>query len=132
MLQCTRVSTLPVGELAAELLAAGHQPVEQFRTYTGACLYVWCELGEHSDGKHADLISEEDVNGEYLWFLWDDNGGHRFEYLPACVADAPDGDDVCHFFRQHPGDHSWKVTDPVMDAMRSEVKRQMRGWQSDG
>ncbi|MFF2325813.1 MULTISPECIES: hypothetical protein [unclassified Streptomyces] len=98
--------------------------------------FVLCELGEHDDGtEHAgQLWSAEAPAEQDLWLFWTDAGtenrAYRFAELSACPAvinnrsvhDAH----ACMLFVQHPGAHSWEVTDPLGDLLNAQVRDDVR------
>ncbi|MEU0843727.1 hypothetical protein ABZ370_30205 [Streptomyces sp. NPDC005962] len=104
-----------------ELLTSSCPPKELTCTLLADGPYALCELGEHSDTLHAHHIWDDDTA---IWLMWD-SGEHNFVRMPSCEVLSPDDDEcVCYFHQNHPGSHSWALTDPVRDALRTEVERE--------
>ncbi|MFF8554071.1 hypothetical protein ACF058_14670 [Streptomyces sp. NPDC015501] len=132
MLQCTAVTTLPPGEALAVLLSMDDGP-DDAGELLGGKPYVLCELGEHGElGEHAArLWTAETEPPVSLWFLWTDSTGghrvhHRFTALPLCPVRIHHVKENyrqwCGLYDDHPGNHSFHVTDPLRDAHHAQIR----------
>lgn len=91
-----------------------------------------CVLETHA-GPHADLLLDVRTDAA-LWACWPQDGfPDRVQWLPDCPSadqrPGGTGDGCCHFL-DHPGGHSWEITDPdlmLFDAIAPELHRQHTG-----
>lgn len=91
-----------------------------------------CTLETH-EGPHAEMVREGSA-GEALWVRWEDGSRpHEVRWLPDCpkTGVAADGvDDGCCHYLNHPGGHTWEVTDPEFEMVKAIVPavRDLRDW----
>lgn len=107
MNQCTGVLLLPPPDHVVALSVPGHRPEAG---------HVLCELGEDHDDDHAALLWDEGGRpGSAIWVRWSAERTH-VDSLPWCPArDARK--EACELFAGHRSEHSWRVTDPIDEAI---------------
>lgn len=116
MLQCTSVTELPLMDAIAQLVVRDGDPL-------WADEMIPCELGALPDHEHAGLVGDCDSDQTVaLWLTWTEDG-HQVVWLPWCQEDQPSTDDACGLFHSHPSGHSWQVTDPTRDALRTWLQQ---------
>ncbi|WP_306340388.1 hypothetical protein [Streptomyces sp. AS13] len=136
VLQCTTVTPLPTGEALAALLAMPGGP-DDAADHLADMAFVLCELGEHTDETEhaAHLWTAEAQPPPGLWFLWTGNDGglrvhHRFATLTMCPARLhdlrEDSRRWCGLFEDHPGRHSFDVSDPLRELLHERIRREAR------
>ncbi|WP_050491177.1 hypothetical protein [Streptomyces sp. NRRL WC-3540] len=98
MLQCTAITNLPPDEALPALLAMDDGP-DDAEDLLEDKPYVLCELGEHDEtAEHASrLWTAETEPPASLWFL-------------------------CGLYEDHPGNHSFHITDPLRDAHHAHIR----------
>lgn len=83
-----------------------------------------CALEVHAADPHYGIARSlpMDCPGE-VWACWSD--GHQpsgLLTLSDCTTRNPvDADEACLLFNQHPGGHSWALSDPDEDALRARL-----------
>ncbi|WP_330174516.1 hypothetical protein OG875_13780 [Streptomyces sp. NBC_01498] len=100
MLKCTAVKQLPPIPNAAK------EPP-----------HVICELGEHGDTEHAQMLWDEDERDGAVWARWDGARGGGVEFMVWCGFYHKGRDEACGLFKGHPAGHSWDVVDPTLKAL---------------
>ncbi|MDJ1644509.1 hypothetical protein [Streptomyces pakalii] len=132
VLQCTAVTDTPITHALVALVEMPGGPDDP-DDHLADRPYVLCELGEHDeDTEHAaHLWTAETEPPQHLWFRWTESGSglrvhHRFVILPGCPARFINIDEGyrqwCGFPDEHPGDHSFRITDPLRDALAERAR----------
>ncbi|MGW8374246.1 hypothetical protein [Streptomyces sp. ODS28] len=83
-----------------------------------------CTLEAHAQGEHYSLArSLPTSHPAEVWACWaDGQQPSGVITLPDCPAINPaHGDEACLLFNEHPGAHSWALTDPEDDALRAHL-----------
>ncbi|MFF2328218.1 MULTISPECIES: hypothetical protein [unclassified Streptomyces] len=130
LLQCTAYTGVPEAEALVALATMPGGPDDPPEALDRDD-FVLCELGEHDDGTEhaAQLWSAETPAERDLWLFWTDAGAqectYRFAELSACPAvinsQSVHDAHACMLFVQHPGAHSWEVTDPLGDLLNEQA-----------
>lgn len=124
MRQCVAVRSLPLGVLAVTLPGGGSAEIV-------APLDPWlrCELGMWHEGEHADHLQDwPDDPVHAVWARWVQDGPLRVESVAWCGVNSPDGETACTLYRDHERAHSWRVTDPRVEALRRDMERIPAAW----
>lgn len=90
-------------------LAPGYRPEDVERD-------LRCTLEKHSIPIHHALVLDlegPEVSG--VWAVWD-SGDMAFSLavLPDCLEKSRDGMQSCAEFAEHPGGHTWELTEPPL------------------
>jgi hypothetical protein len=74
---------------------------------------VRCTLEEHAVPVHYGLVLElNEPKAGAVWAVWDSTDGHFSLQVSAdCLAQPVNGSEICTEFFQHPGGHTWELTD---------------------
>lgn len=75
--------------------------------------HLRCTLEEHTAPVHYGLVLglDESPSGA-VWATWDANDmAFALKVRHDCLAMSPDGSAICTEFDQHPGGHTWQLTD---------------------
>ncbi|MFI1805340.1 hypothetical protein ACH415_17225 [Streptomyces californicus] len=132
MLQCTAITNLPHDEALPALLAMDDGP-DDAEDLLDDKPYVLCELGEHDETTEhaARLWTAETEPPASLWFLWTTSaGGHRVHHRLVLLALCPyrihrlreNYRQWCGLYEDHPGNHSFHITDPLRDAHHAHIR----------
>lgn len=83
-----------------------------------------CSLEAHHAGAHYSLARDLPLNHPAeVWACWSDSRQPSgvLALADCCVTDPAAPDEVCLLFTQHPGAHSWALSDPEDDALRAQL-----------
>ncbi|MEU4950752.1 hypothetical protein [Streptomyces lavendulae] len=97
-------------------LAANYFTSQAVRAAAG---WMQCTLETHG-GPHAEMLCDNRP-GVALWVRWTDHPTELVWLRDCPVADTdPSGTgDACSLFVEHPGGHTWEITDPELELIRA-------------
>lgn len=82
-----------------------------------------CTLEAHTTGKHYGLARSLPMSyPAEVWACWSDGQQPSgVVTLPDCAATNVHLDEACVLFDEHPGSHSWALSDTDKDTLRARL-----------